>query len=391
VTETVQAAVIGAGPAGLAASRELTRRGVAHVVLERGRVGESWRRCYDSLRLHTGKHLSALPGLPFPRSVPLFPARTDLIAYLERYTRAFAVPVRERTEVELAEPAPGGWRLRLAGGGRIEARSVVVATGIMSNPHVPAIAGMAAYAGRVRHSIDYRSPAELVGRRVLVVGLGNSAAEVATELARAGVATTVSARSGANVVPLTLLGVPIQYAAFALRSLPRPIRAAVAGGVAGIGELRRCAPPFPRPAHSAADAIPLIGLHLVDAIRAGQVELRGAIDRFTATGVRFVDGGAADFDDVILATGFRPAISLLGARVRTDARGFARRSDRVRSADAEDLVFVGHNYDSVGGLRNIHRDAPLAAEAVRLALAAPALAAAIALPAAGLAVPAMDG
>jgi putative flavoprotein involved in K+ transport len=391
VTERVQAVVVGAGPAGLATSRELTRRGVEHLVLERGRVGESWRRCYDSLRLHTGKHLSALPGLGFPRSTALFPTRTDLIAYLERYARTFAVPVRERAEVEQAEPAEGGWRLRLAGGGCVEARSVVVATGIMANPHVPEVPGGAAYGGRVRHSIDYRSPAEFAGRRVLVVGLGNSAAEVATELARAGVDTTLAARSGANVVPLTLLGVPIQYGAVALRSLPRPIRVVVAGGTARIGELRRGPPPFPRPAHTAADAIPLIGFHLVDAIRAGRVELRGGIERFTATGMRFADGSSGDFDDVILATGFRPAISLLGGRVRVDACGFARRTDRVRSADADNLVFVGHNYDSAGGLRNIHRDAPLAAEAVRLALAAPALAAAVAAPPTGLALPAAGG
>jgi NADPH-dependent 2,4-dienoyl-CoA reductase/sulfur reductase-like enzyme len=115
------------------------------------------------------------------------------------------------------------------------------------------------------------------------------------------------------------------------------------------------------PAHSALDAIPLIGFNLVDEIRAGRVRVRPGIAMFTGTGARFSDDTVESFDDVILATGFRPALAVLGDAVRLDKGGFPLRNGRVVSADYTDLVFVGHNYDSRGGLLNIAADAPAAA------------------------------
>jgi putative flavoprotein involved in K+ transport len=358
--------IVGAGPAGLATARELRRRGIEARILERGeRLAWSWENLYDSLTLHTGKHLSKLPGLPFPRSAPLFPHRTDFIDYLNRYARHHGLAVETDTLVTAAvPPADGGpWRLETSRG-TVAADALVMATGIMAGPNVVELPGRDAFAGRVLHSIEYRRPGPFVGRRVLVVGVGNSGGEIGSELARAGAEVTVAVRSGANVVPLTLGGVPIQYLAFAMRGLPKPARAAIARVVGRVTELRRGPPVLPRPPYGPLDAIPLIGFHLVDAIRDGAITVRGTPVAFTPAGVRFDDGVEDAFDDVILATGFRPALAPLDRRVRTDARGFARRTDRVTSADLPRLVFVGHNYDSTGGLRNIHRDAPFAAERV---------------------------
>jgi putative flavoprotein involved in K+ transport len=110
--------------------------------------------------------------------------------------------------------------------------------------------------------------------------------------------------------------------------------------------------------------VPIIGFELVDAIRSGAVRLRGGVDGFTQTGVRFGDGelpAEEPFDDVILATGFRAALEVLDGLVTRDERGFARRLDRVRSAEQPDLYFVGHHYDGTGGLYNISVDAPAVA------------------------------
>ena len=131
-----------------------------------------------------------------------------------------------------------------------------------------------------------------------------------------------------------------------------------------VTELRRGKPVLPRPSHGVLDSIPLIGFHLVDAIRAGAVAMRPGVASFTETGVRFTDGVEEPFDDVIFATGFTPALSPLGGLVRTDAKGFALRTDRVTSADQPHLYFVGHTYDATGGLYNIRRDAALAAERI---------------------------
>jgi cation diffusion facilitator CzcD-associated flavoprotein CzcO len=215
--------------------------------------------------------------------------------------------------------------------------------------------------GRVIHSVEYRRPGPFTGRRVLVVGVGNSGGEIASELARAGIDITVSVRSGANVVPLTLGGLPIQYLATVVRTLPRPIQERIVSAVRRLSERKRGPPVLPVPAHSALDAIPLIGFNLVDEIRAGRVRVRPGIAEFTRTGARFTDDAADPFDDVILATGFRPALAVLGDAVRVDDGGFALRNGRVVSADYADVAFVGHNYDSRGGLLNISADAPAAA------------------------------
>jgi len=359
--------VVGGGAAGLAAARELTRRRIPYRVLERGHTpGQTWHDLYDSLRLHTGRHLSALPGLRMPRGTPLFPTRTDFHAYLGDYARRFDINLETGRTVQRAHFDGGRWIVR-AGDESIVARGLVVATGIVAAPRVPHIDGRDAFehaGGRVIHSAQYRRPQPYAGRRVLVVGIGNSGGEVASELARAGVDVSVAVRSGANVVPLTLAGVPIQYLATVVRKLPRPAQLRVVEAVRRISEKRRGPPVLPRPAHSALDAIPLIGFHLVDEIRSGRVHVRPGIAAFTQHGVRFTDGTEDAFDDVILATGFGAAVDFVHG-IRRDPRGFALRSGRVASADLPALAFVGHNYDARGGLLNIRIDAPLAAEIFR--------------------------
>ena len=361
----LDALVIGAGPAGLATSRELGRHGIEHVVLERGaQVGETWANLYDSLVLHTGKHLSALPGLPFPRSTPLFPTRREFLEYLHHYQERFRLPVATGQDVAHVEPAAEGWRVHVAGGAGHCARALVVATGIVSNPHVPSIAGRERFRGRIGHSVEYRRPDGYAGRRVLIVGIGNSAGEIAVELARNGAHVVVCARSGRRAVPRDLAGIPIQYFAVALAALPRRGQRAVTAAISNLSERMRGAPVLPPPAETACADVPLIGLHLVDALRAGTIRLRRGDVSFTESGARFGDGSHEDFDEAILATGYRAALSPLGGLVRADDCGFAWRRGRVQSADHPTLFFVGHNYDSRGGLRNIAQDARMVGRAI---------------------------
>jgi thioredoxin reductase len=108
----------------------------------------------------------------------------------------------------------------------------------------------------------------------------------------------------------------------------------------------------------------MIGFHMVDAVKAGRVRLATGVASIETDGARFTDGSADRFDEIILATGYRPELRFLGDAVRVDERGLALRTDRVTSADQPGLFFVGHNYDAAGGLRNIFRDAPLAADRI---------------------------
>jgi hypothetical protein len=355
---TWEAIVIGAGPAGLATSRELSRRKVRHVVLERGTApGHTWRNLYDSLVLHTGKHMSSLPGRRFPSSTPLFPTRDDFVRYLADYTAEFALPVETGAQVTRVERTSRGWLVHTAGGPPRATRAIVIATGIVANPHVPNLAGLNRFRGRVRHSVDYRRPSDVAGARVLVVGAGNSAGEIAAELAGAGKQVTLAVRSGAMVVPLKVLGIPIQYVSIGYGYLPRRAQRALATLAGRLASRRRGKGALPPPFPGDCPKVPIIGAHLTSALASGAIELKGGIESFTAAGVRFVDGSEQSFDDVVLATGYRAALAVLGDQVSMDECGFGLRRRRVISVDQPDLYFVGHNPDVRGGLWSISRDA----------------------------------
>lgn len=364
-TDPLDAIVVGAGPAGLASSRELGRLGIRHTVLERGEtIGHTWTRLYEGLVLHTGKHFSALPGMRFPSATPLFPSRRDFLEYLDRYTKTFQLAVETGTEVTAVQPQERGWVVRLHDGRSMQSRAVVIATGIVSNPYVPEFTNRSLFRGRVIHSVEYRTPEPFARERVLVVGVGNSAGEISAELAAAGAQVTVSIRSGARVVPRDLFGVPVQYLGVALRHVPRSWLLRTMSITGAIAESIRGAPPLPPPADSACATVPLIGFHLADAVKAGRIQVAAAVAEFTGDGVRFLDGTERSFDSVILATGYRAALGVLGNAVTRDRCGFAARRDRVVSVDRPGLYFVGHNYDVAGGLRNIGQDARIAARLI---------------------------
>lgn len=362
----IDVAVVGAGPAGLATSRELRERGIGHTVLERGdTIAHVWEHLYDGLVLHTGKHLSSLPGLRFPGSAPLFPTRRDFLDYLRTYAARFNVPVQTDMDVLRVTREEYAWRVEISGGRTVAARTVVMATGIVSNPVIPVLPGRSTFRGTLIHSALYRRPAPFAGSRVLVVGAGNSAGEIAAELANAGARVTVSVRSGARVVPRRLFGLPIQYYAVALSALPSTWQTIVNERVASAGAWLRGGPVLPPPpADRTCGNLPMVGFHLVDAIRTGRIALRPGVKALTPAGVRFDGGGDEAFDAVILATGYTAAIGPLGGLVSTDACGFPLRNGRVASSEAPGLFFVGHNYDTHGALRNISKDARIAARLV---------------------------
>lgn len=360
--------VIGAGPAGLATSAALMRAGVAHRVLERGdEIGHTWAHLYDSLVLHTAKGLSALPGLPFPSSTPRFPTRRDLLDYLRRYADTFRLPIDTRTDVASVRCDRGRWVVRTVTGADLHARAVVIATGIVANPYEPPIPHRDQFRGRVFHSVKYHRPEGCAGQRVLVVGAGNSAGEISVELARAGARETLAVPTGATIVPREVAGIPIQYLSLALGALPTSAQRLATSVLAQVSTLVHGRAVLPAPPQTACPKVPLIGLHLADALRAGTILLKGGLSAFTERGMRFDDTSEAPFDAVILATGYRAAVGLLGPLVHVDQCGFARRRDRVASDDQRDLYFIGHNYGIQGGLFNIGRDARIVARHLKAA------------------------
>ena len=185
--ERIGTVIIGGGQAGLSVSRELAQAGVDHVVLERGRVGQSWRGRWDSFCLVTPNWSVQLPGHPYDGPDPDgFMPRDELVSYLERYATAIDAPVREGVEVSSVRPQPDGDFALATSAGDIVASTVVLCTGAYQRPHRPAGAATLPADLVQIDAGDYRNPAELPPGQVLVVGSGQSGCQIAEELHEAG-------------------------------------------------------------------------------------------------------------------------------------------------------------------------------------------------------------
>ncbi len=210
----VETVIVGAGQAGLATGYQLTRRGHDCLILDGGSaVGHSWRSRWDSLRLFTPASFDGLPGMRFPAPRRYFPTKDEMADYLQRYAEHFELPVQLSTKVDTLE-RDGSRYLVTAGDRHLESANVVVATGPYSTPHIPPFAHALDPAIIQLHSSSYRNPTQLPAGRTLVVGAGNSGAEIALELA-AGRETVLAGRDTGHI-PIALGGLGYRI----LRSLP---------------------------------------------------------------------------------------------------------------------------------------------------------------------------
>lgn len=374
MAETTDVIVIGAGPAGLAVGACLRRQGTPFVIIEQETaVGSTWRRHYERLHLHTIKQLSALPFVPFPDDVPLYPSRAQVVAYLDRYARAFQLEPRFGHAVTRAHREGASWIVR-AGGAEIRGRALVVATGYNRVPKIPEYPGRERFRGQVIHSSVFKSGDAFRGRRAMVVGIGNSGGEIALDLWENGAETTLSVRSPVHVIPRDLLGIPAQInSVYGLGRLPPtladrlvlPLLNRFVGDLSPYG-LRR---PSIGPARQVVEQgrIPLIDIGTVALIKQGQIRVVPGPRAFTESGVEVTDGREIPVDLVVLATGYRPALAdfLDQAASYTDDRGYPRFHGAPVPA-APGLSFIGFRNPLTGALHDIAAEAPrIAAQIAR--------------------------
>jgi dimethylaniline monooxygenase (N-oxide forming) len=313
--------VIGAGSTGLAVMRSLGERGIAAQCIERGsNVGGLWRyendngmsAAYASLRTNVSRPNMQYPTFPMPDAFDDFPHHTDMAAYLDSYADAFGLRDRIRfgTTVERLEPASGGgWRVVLGDGTELRFGAAVVATGHDWSPRVPDHPGE--FAGELLHAHDYRSPEAFAGRRVLVVGAGQSAAEIAVELVGHAVRTCLSIRGPVHVVPRWLGGTPYDTRdTWPANRLPWPLLNRLFAREVE-RELGPVPAAWPLPDRRLLEELPTLSSELLPAVRSGAVVVRREVERLDGDRVRFASGVEEEFDAIVYATGYRISLPFL--------------------------------------------------------------------------------
>ncbi|MEU1511998.1 NAD(P)/FAD-dependent oxidoreductase [Streptomyces sp. NPDC005811] len=367
--------VIGGGPGGLAAAYALRAQGIRAVVVEKAdRVGASWSRHYDRLHLHTTRRLSALPGLKMPRRFGRWVTRDNVVRYLEKYAEVHELEIVTGVEVSRIErTADGtGWLLHATGGRELTGAAVVVATGYNHTPFLPDWPGRAAFTGDLTHAGAYRDGKPYTGRDVLVVGVGNTGAEIAVDLVESGAERVrLSVRTAPHIVRRSTAGWAAQYTAILVRRLPVGLVDRLARPMARLSVPDLSAHGLPRPdtglySRVRQGAIPVQDVGLIDAIRKGRVEVVAAVESFEDGGkVVLADGTRITPDAVVAATGYVRALEgLVGHLGVLDERGLPPAHGPHTPKNAPGLYFTGFTTPISGTLRELALDASRIAKAV---------------------------
>ncbi|MBK6017568.1 NAD(P)/FAD-dependent oxidoreductase [Streptomyces sp. MBT53] len=366
--------VIGGGPGGLAAAYALRARGIRAVVLERSdRVGASWRGHYDRLHLHTTRRLSGLPGLAMPRRFGRWVSRDDVVRYLEKYAEVHELEIVTGVEVSRIERSADGtgWLLHATGGRELTGRAVVVATGTNHTPRLPDWPGRDTYTGELLHAADYRNPGPYAGRDVLVVGVGNTGAEIAVDLVEGGASRVrLAVRTTPHIVRRSTAGWAAQYTGIVVRRLPVRLVDRLAGPMAKLSVPDLSEQGLARPdtglySRVKDGSIPVQDVGLIDAVRKGRVEIVAAVESFEDGKVVLAGGERIEPDAVVAATGYvRSLEGLVGHLGVLDARGKPVVHGARSPKDAPGLYFTGFTNPISGMLRELAMDAEKIAKAL---------------------------
>ena len=367
--EAVDVVIVGAGAAGLAAAGALKARGCVAVALEQDeQIGGTWARRYARLHLHTVRRFSGLPHFDIPRDYPQYIPKDLFARYLQMYAEALELDIRLGERVERIARGDGGWRVDTAQCSW-EARAIVIATGRYRKPVLPSWPGRESFQGRLLHSAEYGSGVDFAGTRVLVVGIGNSGAEIAADLAEQGAAhVAIAVRTSPPIMPRDLFGlIPAQFLGLLFTPIPAPRLLDWAGAIVrrlGTGDLsrhglgREAWGPFTarRPA--------VIDVGFLRQLRAGRIHVRPSVERLTTTGVVYAGGQEEPLDAIVAATGYRTALDdILDVpdAIRSDGRPSHRSG---RATPHPGLYFMGYDETTRGLLFEVNRDSRRLAQSI---------------------------
>ncbi|HEY3552949.1 MAG TPA: NAD(P)-binding domain-containing protein [Solirubrobacterales bacterium] len=360
MSQSEKVCIIGAGSSGIVAAQVLDARGLPFDCFEKGsQIGGNWRyendngmsSAYRSLHINTSRRVMAFKSLPMPDDFPDYPDHFQMAAYFDEFADHFGLreKISFRTEVTKVEPADGEWAVTTKSESGAEAteryRAVLVANGHHWDPRwpEPAFPGAEEFEGEQLHAHHYREPDVLRGKRVLVLGLGNSATDIAVESSRIADKTFLAVRRGAYVLPKYLNGKPIDEAVHPLASyLPLAVQRffAMKGLEIAAGDMETYG--LPKPDHKLFEAHPTVSSELLPRLGHGDITVKPNIERFAGgRTVRFVDGSSEEIDLVVYCTGYKITFPFFDPKVLSAPDNRLPLYRRVVSVERPGLYFIG--------------------------------------------------
>ena len=352
--------IIGAGPAGLGIAGRLRKAGIDFEILEKSQnVGNAWHHHYDRLHLHTVKQLSNLPHLPFPEEYPLYVPREQLVTYFDDYATKFQIKPHFGKTVFSVKKEGNHWLTTTEDGSVFQSQNVVVATGVNRIPNIPSWQGQEQFKGSIIHAKNYKNAQPYQGKKVMVVGMGNTGAELALDLSENDCETYISVRGPVSIVPRDLNGRPVQLTSIQLAKIPFGIGDWLGNFIRGIylGDLRKYGLNAPKlsPAQQLKKTgkTPVVDIGTVNQIKAGKIKVMPEIEAFGERGVKFKNGEQLNLDAVILATGYKANVE----DFITDTTGLLNQDSLPKQAIFEGknkgLYFIGFDNYKLGGILGI--------------------------------------
>lgn len=355
--------IIGASMSGLACAAALRRRNIEFIIIEKQHVAAApWRNHYDRLHLHTNRRRSQLPYKAFGKKIPRYPARQQVVDYLDDYQKEFNISPVFNTEAFSVKKEGNCW-ITETSNGTFKSACVIVATGPYGTAKPVSFTGMETFPGRILHSRDYRTGKDFAGQHVLVVGFGNSACEIAIDLYEQGAMPAMSVRSAVNVIPRDVLGIPVLELSILLSRLPprvadtviAPFTRWMLGDLARLG-LRKM-PYGPLEEIRRDGNAPVLDIGTIRLIRNGHVTVHGDIDFIEGRTICFKDGERQAFDAIVAGIGYHPDYAAIVETDQHRLTDLRLPANRQKYFGKDGLYFCGYWISPTGQIREIASDA----------------------------------
>jgi hypothetical protein len=355
--------VIGASISGLASAAALQKQGIEYFIIEKqSQVVAPWRNHYERLHLHTNKRVSNLPYKKFDRRIPGYPSRQQMVDYLEDYQKEFNIDPVFNTEATLVKKEGDHWITETTNG-TFRSKYIVMATGPFGKPKTVNFKGMETFPGKIIHSYGYKTGKDFKGQKVLVVGFGNSACEIAIDLYEQGAKSFMSVRSAVNVIPRDILGIPILEISQVMSRLPpriadminAPLMRILFGDITKLGLKKMPYGPFEQIQKDGS--IPVLDIGIIKHIRKGHVKVFEGIDHIEGSTIHFTDNRKESFDAIIAGIGYYQNATEIVRADKTRFEDLRSCLDKQKYFGKDGLYFCGFWIGPRGQIHEISLDA----------------------------------